>query len=63
MSATTERPVALAVSRDEAAQQFGVSLDTFERHVQPHLRTVKVGRRVLVPCAELQNFLRGCDGS
>jgi excisionase family DNA binding protein len=62
MSATTERHVALALSRDEAAQQIGVSLDTFERHVQPHLRTVKVGRRVLVPCAELQNFLRGCDG-
>jgi excisionase family DNA binding protein len=47
----------LAISREEASEQLGVSLDTFERHVQPHLRTVRVGRRILVPVASLEAFL------
>lgn len=58
MSVTAERP-ALAISREEAAEMIGVSLDTFERHVQPHLRTVRAGRRILVPVAALEAFLAG----
>jgi hypothetical protein len=57
MSATAERPAALAISREDAAEMIGVSLDSFERHVQPHVRTVRVGRRVLVPVASLEAFL------
>lgn len=56
MSATAERA---ALSREEAAERLGVSLNTFERHVLPRLRTVRVGRRVLVPVAALERFLAG----
>ena len=49
--------VALAVGRDEAAALLGVSLDTFERHVLPHLRVVQVGRRQLVPVRELEAYV------
>jgi excisionase family DNA binding protein len=58
MSTTAER-TALAISREEAADQLSISLNSFERHVQPHLRTVRVGRRVLVPIASLEAFLSG----
>jgi hypothetical protein len=58
MSMTTERP-ALAISREEASDRLGVSLDTFERHVQPHVRTVRAGRRILVPVVSLEAFLAG----
>ena len=63
MSTNVER-TALAISREEAAQQLGVSLITFERHVQPYLRTIRVGRRVLVPVTSLNTFLsdEGCNG-
>jgi excisionase family DNA binding protein len=58
MSATTaERPGALVINREEAAEYLGVSLQTFKRHVQPQLHTVKVGSRVLVPLASLEAFL------
>ncbi len=57
MSATAERPTALAISREDAAEMIGVSLNSFERHVQPHVRTVRVGRRVLVPVSALEAFL------
>jgi excisionase family DNA binding protein len=58
MSAITERS-ALAISREEAAQRLGVSLDSFERHVQPQLRMVRIGRRILVPIASLEALLSG----
>ena len=59
MSVTVERDNALVISREEAAEYLGVSLQTFKRHVQPHIRTVSVGRRVLVPVASLQQFVAG----
>jgi excisionase family DNA binding protein len=58
MSTTTER-IALALTREEAADRLGISLQTFKRHVQPRLRTVRVGRRVLVPADALQQFVSG----
>jgi predicted protein tyrosine phosphatase len=57
MSATAEHSAALVVSREEAADHLGVSLQTFKRHVQPQLHTVKIGRRILVPVASLEAFL------
>lgn len=48
----------LALRRDEAAASLGMSLDSFERHVQPHIRMLRRGARLrLVPVSELQQFL------
>jgi excisionase family DNA binding protein len=56
MSATAERS---ALSREEAAERLGVSLCAFEKHVQPRIRTIRVGRRILIPVAALERFLAG----
>jgi len=47
----------LALTREEAAQSIGMSLDSFERHVQPSLRLCRLGRMRLVPISELQRWL------
>lgn len=46
----------VALTREEAAQALGMSLDSFERHVQPHLRIVRVGSMRRVPISELQRW-------
>src|SRR5687767_2727825 len=46
----------VALSRSEAAAALGISLDSFERHVQPDLRLIRRGRLVLVPVAELERW-------
>jgi hypothetical protein len=48
---------ALALRRAEAAAALGVSLETFDAGVRPHLAVVKVGGVVTYPVAELQRFL------
>jgi hypothetical protein len=57
----TEREVApiprLALSREEAAAALGMSLNSFERHVQPTIRLVRLGRMRLVPVAEVNRWL------
>ena len=56
-----EQPVApiprLALSREEAAAALGMSLNSFERHVQPTIRLVRLGRMRLVPVSELERWL------
>jgi hypothetical protein len=47
----------LALTREEAAQAVGMSLDSFERHVQPTVRLVRLGRMRLMPIAELERWL------
>jgi hypothetical protein len=47
----------LALSREEAAASLGMSLDSFERHVQPTLRLCRLGRIRLVPITELERWL------
>ena len=51
----------LALSKDDAAECIGISVDTFERHVMPTLRVVRVGEssraRVIVPVSELERYL------
>jgi hypothetical protein len=47
----------LGLSREAAARAIDVSLDSFERHVLPELRVVRVGRRVIVPTRELERWL------
>lgn len=47
----------LALTREEAAAAIGMSLDSWERHVQPSIRLVRLGRMRLVPVAELARWL------
>ena len=47
----------LALTRSEAAQALGMSLDSFERHVQSHVRLVRRGKLRLVPVRELDRWL------
>jgi hypothetical protein len=43
--------------REEAAAALGMSLNSFERHVQPTIRLVRLGRMRLVPVAEVNRWL------
>jgi hypothetical protein len=47
----------LALTREEAADAIGMSLNSFERHVQPTIRLVRLGRMRLVPVSELERWL------
>jgi excisionase family DNA binding protein len=47
----------LAYTRAEAAKSLSLGLTTFEQRVQPDLRVVRVGRKVLVPAAELTRWI------
>jgi excisionase family DNA binding protein len=49
--------IRLAFTKAEAAASIGCSIDFFEEHIQPHLRLVRVGRKVLVPIKELERWL------
>lgn len=51
------KPQPLALSIEDAARVLSVSRDSFERHVMKDLRLVRVGRRLLVPVRELDNWL------
>ena len=46
----------VALTRGEAAASLGVSVDSFERHVQPYVRMIRRGRLRLVPVAELERW-------
>jgi excisionase family DNA binding protein len=53
-----ERPLRrLALSKAEAADALGVSVDFLEQHVLPELRVVRRGRRRLIPAGELERWL------
>jgi hypothetical protein len=47
-----------ALTKKRAADELSMSIDTFERHVQPDLKLVRVGRKVLVPVTELELWLK-----
>ena len=47
----------LALTRAEAAAALGISLDSFERYVQPEIRLVRRGSMRLVPVRELERWL------
>ena len=47
----------IALTREEAAAAIGMSLDSFERHVQPTLRLCRLGRMRLVSIRELERWL------
>lgn len=48
----------IALTREEAAASLGMSLDTFERYVQPHLRVIRLGRVRVVAMEELEDWAR-----
>jgi hypothetical protein len=53
-----ERPVPrVALTRSEAADSLGMSLDSFERYVQPHVKIVRKGSLRLVPTTELDRWV------
>ena len=47
----------LALSKAEAAEALGISVDFLEDHVLAELRVVRLGRRRLIPVAELERWL------
>jgi excisionase family DNA binding protein len=47
----------LALSKQEAADALGVSVDFLEEHVMHELRVVRRGRRRLIPVVELERWL------
>jgi excisionase family DNA binding protein len=47
----------LALTREEAATSVGMSLDSFERHVQPTIRMVRLGRMRRIYVADLERWL------
>lgn len=53
-SATRPR---LALTRAEAAEALGMSVDSFERYVQAEVRLIRRGRIRLVPIGELERWL------
>jgi hypothetical protein len=57
-----ERPVQpverILYTREEAAAALGMSIDTFERKVQPFIRVVPCGALVQVPPQELRRWVR-----
>jgi hypothetical protein len=46
----------VALSRQEAAAALGMSLDSFERHVQPELKLIRRGKLRLIPVVELERW-------
>ena len=51
-------PPALALQRQEAAQALGVGVDTFDRHIRPHLAVTRTGALRLYSIEELNRWLR-----
>lgn len=47
----------LAVTKAEAADSLGVSVDFLEDHVMRELRVVRRGRRLLIPLDEIARWL------
>ena len=47
----------VSLTRREAAQALGISIDSFERYVQPDVRIVRCGRMRLVPVVELERWI------
>jgi hypothetical protein len=46
----------VALTREDAARALGMSLDSFERHVQPEIKLIRRGKLRLVPVPELQRW-------
>jgi hypothetical protein len=49
---------ALALRRAEAAAACGVSLETFDLHIRPHVPAKRIGGVAVYPVAGLADFLK-----
>lgn len=62
MPKSTPRPLQsvprYALTRAEAAAALGISVNHFERKVQPDLKVVLSGQFVLIPAAELEPWMQ-----
>jgi len=62
MPRQTQRPVEpvkrYTLTKHEAAASLGMSLDHFERRVQPFIKVIPSGQLVLVPTAEIERWVR-----
>ena len=47
----------LALTRAEAAEALGISVDSFERYVQPEIRLVRRNSIRLIPVGELERWV------
>jgi hypothetical protein len=47
----------VAVTRQAAAAALGMGLTLFSERVQPDLRVIRVGGKVLIPTSELQRWV------
>jgi excisionase family DNA binding protein len=48
----------MALTPREAAAAIGVGEDFFSEHVRPELQLIRRGRKVLIPVAELERWIR-----
>jgi excisionase family DNA binding protein len=48
----------LALSVEQACAALSVSWDTWKAQIEPEVRIVRVGRRKLIPVAELERWLQ-----
>jgi hypothetical protein len=55
---TTDNPTVppITLTKPAAAAALGISTDSFERHVQPHIAVIRRGRLRLFPVAELERW-------
>ena len=62
MRSKSSRPLAAVprytVTRKEAAASLGMSINHFERRVQPDLKVVLCGQLVLIPLTELERWVQ-----
>jgi hypothetical protein len=47
----------VSVTKAEAAEALGMSINSFERHVQPELRVVRRGSMRLFPVRDLERWV------
>ena len=62
MPRRSTRPLApvprYTLTRREAAASLGVSINHFERKVQPELKVVLSGQLILIPVAEMERWVQ-----
>jgi hypothetical protein len=62
MPRTPARPIQAVprytLTRREAAASLGISINHFERRVQPELKVVISGQLILIPVAELERWVQ-----
>lgn len=45
-----------ALTLEEAAHSLGMSVDSYDKHVRPHVKTIRKGKLVLTPTWELERW-------